>query len=392
MTSPDFSQYVNLTIYDEQPNVIYQNALEYARESFPELDFPTGGIEDAMLQTVAYMAGFTSGMINRVPDAIAEVIVGLLGVTRSTGTVASASAGFTFIDGRTATIPAGTRLSYTDNSGPNPVTYAFQTTESISGTSSATCPIEGLTLESFPTLLSGQALRLLSPISFVASVALTSDLDAGSGPEPNSSYLSRGIAQLRSYSSALVVPSQFDAYVLTNFPDVYRCKTYSRVDPANEDLNTGGSDNGFVTIYVVGKSGDVLSVSKPSLAAEIESSVAEKAIAGLDINVEDAHIESIDLQVQVKLAAGFDSDNTKQLILEAINTYLHPDYWEWGSVVRYNELVALISNVSGVDYVDSLETRFTGDPTFGTIDLEFTCFGSLADNTMTTTDISFVGA
>ena len=36
MASPDFSQYIDLTINDKQPDGIYNEAVEYARLALPE--------------------------------------------------------------------------------------------------------------------------------------------------------------------------------------------------------------------------------------------------------------------------------------------------------------------------------------------------------------------
>ena len=52
MASPDFSEYIDLTINDLQPPDIYSLAREYALVSLPEFNPRTGTVEDAVLQAM----------------------------------------------------------------------------------------------------------------------------------------------------------------------------------------------------------------------------------------------------------------------------------------------------------------------------------------------------
>ena len=67
-------------------------------------------------------------------------------------------------------------------------------------------------------------------------------------------------------------------------------------------------------------------------------------------------------------------------IVDALDTYLSPDTWEWGGTVYRNELIALIDQVAGVDRVVSLTTPAT--------DLALTGVAPLADTDVATSDIT----
>lgn len=392
MASPDFSQYVDLTIYDEQPSEIYANAIEYAREAFPEFDFAVGGIEDALLQAAAQMTGYTAAAINRIPNAVTETFLKLYGVNRLTGTTTTGSASFTFIDSRTESIPAGTRLSYTDIAPNAPDTvYVFQTTETVSASGGVSAAIEGLTLQDYPSLQSGQSLRLLTPISFVQQVALDADLSVGTGPETDTSYFTRANTILQSYTNALTTPAQFTAYILANYPDVYRAHAVNRVNPDNPDINATPV-NGYLTIYVCARDGQPLSTIDATLYDTIQQDVTNRAVAGLQIAIEDAVVVDFNIDVDISLAVDAVLADVETSIIAALDTYLHPDYWDWSTTIRYNELITLISNVTGVNYVDALTiTPEGGAPvTASGNDQVFDRYGCLPLSTTTSTDINLV--
>lgn len=392
MASPDFSQYVDLTIYDEQPSQIYANAIQYAREAFPEFDFAVGGIEDALLQATAQMTGYTAAAINRIPNAVTETFLKLYGVNRLTGKTTTGSASFTFIDGRTESIPAGTRLSYTNVTPNAPDTvFVFQTTTTTSGSAGVSASIEGLTLQDYPSLQSGQSLRLLTPIAFVQQVALDADLSVGTGPETDESYFGRANTILQSYTNALTTPAQFTAYILANYPDVYRAHAVNRVNPDNPDTDATPV-NGYLTIYVCARDGQPLSTIDATLYDTIRDDLLNRAIAGLQIAVEDAVIVEFNLDIDIALATDAVLVDVENAIIAALDTYLHPDYWDWSTTVRYNELIALISNVPGVGYVDTLTvTPEGGAPvTASGNDQAFDRYGCLPLSTTTSTDINLV--
>lgn len=379
MASPDFSQYIDLTVYDEQPVTLYNQALEYARIALPEWTPITGSIEDAILQGVAQMAGYAAASINRLPDAMAEVLLELFGISRLTGVAATGTAAFTFVDGDPHTVPVGTRIGYSYVDGDDTQFYVFETTTAGSGTASVTVNIEALALVTHPEITSGTTMRLITPVSFVSTVSMASDLEVGSGPEVSADYIARAIARLSSYSSALVVPSQFDAYIATTYPDIKRVKTYSRLNPTNNSTDplVDPPENGFITIYTCGLNGASFAAS---FATPILDAVESRAQAGLDINIENATVIDFDVEIEYALVDGYIQGTVEDAIETALNTYMHPDYWNWDTTIYYNDLVKLVSNVAGVDHVVQITIDTPADVTatgWSNLDRSFDFYGCL---------------
>lgn len=360
MPSPDFSKYVDLTIYDAQPVDIYDDAVEYARIALPEWTPVTGSVEDAILQAGAQMTGELVGAINRLPDGVVEALLQLFGITRDTGVAPSATATIHVINAGGYTVPAGTRFGYLDSSDPlNPVLYTFDTDEELTiatGSTSGQVSITGTVATEYPTLAANDQLQLLSAYSFINYASLDEDLNVGADPETDSEYLTRAIAKLNSYTTALVLPAQMDQYVLTTYTDVYRCKTYSRVNAASDTVAAAAA-NGYVTIYASKVGGASLTSTAASAIAE---DVRNRSVAGLSISVKAPLIVPVTLSATVTLKSGYAQGTVISNVQNALYQYLHPDYWDWSTSVYYNEIISVIDSAEGVGRVASLTVTISG--------------------------------
>ncbi len=132
MASPDFREYIDLTVNDLQPIEVYNLARDYALVALPEFDPRVGTVEDAMLEAMSYVAGLVTGSVNRLPDGLMEGILRLMGFYRSEATFASGSVIFTSIDTNGLFIPAGTQVSFTETTADGVVTHIYATTSSVS--------------------------------------------------------------------------------------------------------------------------------------------------------------------------------------------------------------------------------------------------------------------
>ena len=389
MPSPDFSSYIDLTIYDKQPSEIYDAAIAYARTALPEWTPVAGSIESAVLQAAAQMTGEVSAAINRLPNGLLEGLLQLLGVTRNAGTRPTGTVDIVTIDDAGYTLEAGTLFGYVDSSDPdNPVLYPFTTDDTVyvsQGSSSASVAITGSAAVLYPELPSGTILQALSQISFIDSLELNADLSAGADPETDSEYLTRATAKLESYNQALVLPSQYEAYVLSSYSNIYRCKAYSRVDPSNDDI-ADALVNGYLTLYVCGLNGASLG---STARTTIEDDLENRSVAGLVITAKNAPVVAVTVTVTVVKETGYLSSDVQTNVEDALNAYLHPDYWDWSENIYYNELISLIDQVAGVKRVSSLTLT---DPSSGTnftvldtINLAFVKYGALPRVTATVT-------
>jgi phage-related baseplate assembly protein len=72
------------------------------------------------------------------------------------------------------------------------------------------------------------------------------------------------------------------------------------------------------------------------------------------VNIIDPTITTVDVTATIKVLDTYNTDDVIAAVEAALQNYLTPATWSWASVLRYNELIALISNVPGVDYVADL--------------------------------------
>ena len=79
MTSPNFSQYIDLTVSDLNVVDIYDDSVEYAQTNLPEFNPRVGTIENAILEAVSYQTGNIVTAINRLPDGLMEGLLSING-------------------------------------------------------------------------------------------------------------------------------------------------------------------------------------------------------------------------------------------------------------------------------------------------------------------------
>lgn len=230
MASPDFRQYVDLTIFDQQPRDLYNDAIDYARLVLPELNVRPGTLEDALLQSMAYVSGELIASVNRLPNGLMEGILNLFGFARREATYATGTVEFTLIDSNGAVIPSGTQIGYTETVEGVSTFHTFSTIASVtvaSGNStSAAVSIIADSAGIKPSLLDNQAMVVVSASNRILSAALASDLVIGLAPESDSEYFARGATFLASLSSSLTTAEQIRQYILNTYTGVHRCYVY----------------------------------------------------------------------------------------------------------------------------------------------------------------------
>lgn len=263
MASPDFREYIDLTVHDRQPSEIYQDSIDYARVAVPELDIRPGTVEDALFQAMAYVSGETIASINRLPNGLMEGILKLFGFSRLSASFATATVAFSIVDSNGIVIPAGTQVGYTSTVDGVSTFHTFSTTSDIevtsgSSTSGAVEIIADLSGVK-PSITAGTNMVIVTTAPRLLSATLDSDLVNGASSEADNAYFGRGTTFLGGLSNALTTVSQMQARVLTDYPDVHRCKFYDLTqisfltpsdltrDGANEVTVTLASGHGITT-------------------------------------------------------------------------------------------------------------------------------------------------
>lgn len=230
MASPDFSEYIDLTVNDLQPSEIYSLARDYALVALPEFDPRVGTVEDAMLEAMSYIAGLVTGAINRLPNGLMEGILRLMGFYRSEATFASGAVIFSAIDDSGLFIPAGTQVAFSETTSDGVVAHIYETLASATiaegDTESSAVQIVSIEAGEKPVISDGASLTILTPLARLFDATFDGAFVQGSNTESDEVFFNRGVTYLSSLSLSLATADQVTNYVLTNYPEAYRVQSY----------------------------------------------------------------------------------------------------------------------------------------------------------------------
>lgn len=476
MASPDFREYVDLTLFDRQPRDIYDEAVENARSIIPELQVRAGTLEDALFQAMAVVGGELVASINRLPNGLMEGILSLMGFPRIEATYGTGTATFTLVDSSGGVIKAGTQIGYTETADGLSTFHTFRTVEDVtiaSGSStSAAVDIISDNAGTKPALLSGQSMVVVSASNRILSSALASDLVSGVASESDIEYFARGATFLASLSSSLTTASQMRNYILTQYANAHRCNVYdltktttiaglsdltrsSSVVTATVNSGHGVSTNdivrvvgavpttfngtftvtgtgattitwaqtgtntstttdgtlyhfdslqtdlfssppadqpGYAVIFVGAEDGSGLASASKT---EIVDDVTDRTVAGLTLDILDPIVVPITVTVTIRTKPGFSTLTVADDVDAYLTDLLSPATWDWSSRIRKNYIIARITTLTGVDYVDTLtfavgsgyeQLADVDDGAGGSFDLFLKYKGSLPSATVTVSE------
>lgn len=291
MASPDFSEYIDLTVNDLQPIEIYQASRDYALIALPDFNPRVGSVEDAMLQAMSYVCGLTTGAINRLPNGLMEGLLRVMGFVRSEATFASGNVIFTAIDTSGLTIPEGTQVSFSEVTADGVVTHIFETTASVTipegSTQSTAVQIVALDAGEKPVLTDGVALTLLSPVSRLFEVVFDGAMAQGSESESDTDYFNRATTFLSSLSKSLATAEQVTNYVLNAYPNAFRVKTYDMTQLHKFVIDSmQKSGNVTAVIEEVGTTGTYKSITFTGSGASLTAETAMASPLGQGLGTE----------------------------------------------------------------------------------------------------------
>lgn len=257
----DFSPYINLTVFDQQPGDIYLEAIELARLTLPEFDLRIGTPEDAIFQAASYISSLNIAALNRLPNRLMEGIMSILGLTKQPAISSEIDMLITLDSYSGGMVPQGTLLSYQTTIEDQLQDYIFSTNTELlidevinpgpgddypSASVSATCLTPGVIP---PISTPGVAFSVISAGTNILSAESFANFANGINQDDDNIYLARCVTYLRSLTSSLTTASQLDAHTLSNYPEtIGRVKSY--------DLTNGDPDLGDITanrVYSVDK-------------------------------------------------------------------------------------------------------------------------------------------
>lgn len=350
---PDISSYVDLRVFDRTDQEIVESALALLAVNLPELTLREGHTETMLVESVALEASEVVTAINRLPGAVLEALLRFIGIFKDYGNAPTAPATITCADTMGHQIPPGTRLVLPANDGSLLVMLVESPGVEIppgsaAGALTLICDSYTAAANGVPT---GTALAMATPLPYVDSVTLTGPVTGGRDPESDDDWRDRGVNRLSRLSDTLVLPRHFYAAAMED-PNVARAVVVDNTDPATSGV---GDDPGHVTVSVLGAGGAALTTEQ---RAVLEADLQAAAYAVLAVHVTGITITVLTMSVAVALSDASDPDAVTQTVEQAILDYLDPLTWSGGTTIRRNELISLVDQVAGVDYVS--EVMITG--------------------------------
>ena len=265
MASPNFSQYINLTVSDLNVVDIYDDSVQYAQTNLPEFNPRVGTIENAILEAVSYQTNNIVTSINRLPDGLMEGILSLMGFSRIEATQASGTVTIELIINTGSTILSGTTFSFDVYDGEGVLTqYLFETDEDLviaSGSTTGTVSVTASEASQYPDIPVPSALTVVSSTPFILNATLATLSTVGQDTETDAEYFNRGVTYLSSLSSAITTASQMTGYIAVNYPTVSKFKVYDLTEVLENYVTNAVLTSNVVTLttanahgYIVGDS------------------------------------------------------------------------------------------------------------------------------------------
>jgi hypothetical protein len=347
VSPPDLTAYVDLRPFDLSDQDVVEAALAALQLNLPGWIPAEGNTEVLLMESFALEIAEAIVAVNRLPGAVVSALLLIAGVDKDFGAAPIATATITLGDTIGHTIPGGTRIYLPMDDG-TAITFLVEPPGLVvaAGDGTGTVSIIGDTFTAAANgLTAGHPMVMADPVPFVESVQLASSVADGRDPESDNDWRDRGVARLSRLSDALVLPRHFVAAALER-SEVARAVGIDLWDPLGGGVP--GDNPGHMSVAVLGDGGAALSTGAKST---IEEDLEARAVAVLDVHVIDVTIVTVAISTTVHLFAGFDSVITLQAVRDAITAYVDPLTWDWGGVIRHNEVVSLIDRVDGVDYV-----------------------------------------
>lgn len=347
MASVDLRRYIDLTLLDMQAMDVFQNALSLGAAVWPEWEPVEGNTEVVLLQGMAIEASEVIYAVNRTPGAVAGAILRLFGLVPDPGQKAEGIVTITMADSLGHNVPAGTRIKLDLGANLLPVVLVTDIELVVSpGDDTGTVAVTAELIGTRGTGIAVPApLTLIDAVFYVETAELTTTLSGGSWPEANEDFLSRGVTALGQLTSTLVLPNQFAVETLVNHYIDGRAVALDNYDGSGANA---GTDYGHVTVAVLKSDGTLLSSGeKTALAASLDA----KAQANLAVHIIDPTVTAVNVTAQITVLAGYDEAAVISDVEDALEAFLNPLTWPWSATVRRNDIIALIENVPGVDFL-----------------------------------------
>ena len=252
MPSPNFSEYIDLAVFDKSITDVYDDAVEYAQIALPEFTPRIGTIENAILEATSHQTASLIAAINRLPDGLMEGLLSLMGFQREEATASTATVLITLSVNSGVTIASGTVFSFDTFDGSGVLTQnLYETTADLtiaSGATTGSVSVQASNPSQYPDIPVPSNLTIVSSTPFILSAELTALNSVGTNSESDSEYFSRGVAFLGSLSTTITTASQLSNYISVTYPTVSRFKVHDLTQAKENDITNAVLASNVVTL------------------------------------------------------------------------------------------------------------------------------------------------
>lgn len=354
--SPDYTQYTDLSLYDKSPSDILAAALATLQSRVTDWSPEATNVEVMLMEALAVEVGELAFSINRIPRNLIYVLLSLYGVVRDPGASPAVELTFTMQDDAGYVVPAGTEIAIPLGTSDYIATteyMTFYTATDLYVTAPNTTGTVIAHAREYTNIANGidagTEVEIVAAIDGVESVVTSTEISGGALPETDEEFASRGAQRLQRLVDTLVIPDHFTQAALED-PSVIRATTIDNWDASGP--GDPGDDPGCVTVIVYGDGAALSTEAKATLA----ESLAARAAANLTVTVTDPTLVEIDVTTEIVPSGGYASVAVIEAVTARLTEYLSVTNWAWDATVRYNELISVIDQVEGVDYVTTLTT------------------------------------
>lgn len=349
---------------ETDPTTLAGDVFDYIIGRAPNWVPQDGNLDVWIIRAVTQLASSNRSIASDVQDDIFRYFgANLMGLQPIDAVSATGTTTWVLIDANGHTIPAGTIVGVPDLLGN---VIAFQVVHDVTVTAGNTATASGAV--EISAVQPGAAasglgavnspVQLIDVIDWVQSITLTGPTAGGVDDETDNDYLNRLTRKLQGLSQRPILAEDYSSMAMDASTEVARAVTIDGYNPANQTY----SNERMVAVAAVNASG--LPVS-PTAKAQIDAYLQSNREINFIVNVIDPKYTTINITTQVHNTPGYTDSAVDSAVAGAIHNYLDPANWGFEETINdrtwvesptvyYNEVIAVISNVTGVDRVISL--------------------------------------
>ena len=361
--------YIRIPLETNQ-SALAQEMFDYIIGQAPGWAPQDANLDVWIIRAVAQLASDNRNVASDIQDDIFRYFgASLMGIQPIDATSAIGNTTWTLTDSLGHTITAGTTVSILDLNGNN---QAFQVVSDVvvpngsNATAAGAVVVRAVMEGAAASGLGGVGIpmQLVDILAWVADngVILTGATTGGLDAEDDATYLNRLVTRLQRLSQRPILPADFSAMALDASPLVFRAVAIDGFNPADSSYN----NQRMVAVASIDANG---AASSSTVKTTIDTYLQANREINFIVNVIDPHFTTINVVTTVTALVGYTLADVQASVVATIQNYLSPITWgqdptltqpgtslTWVETptLYYNEVITVISNVTGVARVTAL--------------------------------------